>query len=864
VTHAHVLTFEALWPVALLLLLPLIWGLGRRSNTNLGPRHVAVATALRALTFLLLVLALTQPIWRAGTRDISVVYALDVSRSVAPAFIQSALEWMRRANREHAPASARYVVFAERPIMVSDLGQVPKVAVTSDSDAAAATLQQGATNIELALDEALLGLDPDRIDRLVLMTDGNATLGDVWRVLPRLQAQRVRVYAFPAPLRAQRDAWVESIDIPSDVRRDEPVAVAVQVVSDSSARGVVRLYGVGGELGRRAVRLEPGVSQFVFHTRIRQSGAVDLTAEVKAEGDTVGENDRLTLTAWIAPRARVLYAEGQSDSAGYLKDALTREGMDITVARGADLPLSAGELSSYQAVILSDVPRSVLDDVRMRALESYVRDQGGGLLYAGGETTYGRSGFSETVLERLLPVEFKAQQKPKELALVVCLDRSYSMKGRSMELAKAATRAALAMLEEQHQFGVIAFDSRPHDTVPLQPVRSRRHAEDLIDHIQASGQTSIYPALALAFRWLERAEPKTRHVILLSDGDTAPGDFERLIGRMVEAHISVSTVAVGAAADRELMSNIASWGKGRAYYADDPASVPQIFVQDTQDASRTTLIEEPVRPVVKRRLEALRGIDFAQAPMLRGFASTKARGDAEVYLESASGAPLLARWQYGLGRAMVFASDVKNRWAVDWLQWDGYGRFWGQLVRDILRRDTGESLRLSVTREGGDAHITLDAMSDAGGWRNGLAPQLRVWRPGGAGGTLRLRQTGPGAYAGKVALGSAGSQPFSFELESGGGITHEAARRAGIRRLYYPYPDEYRSAPPNIALLRALAEQTGGKLAPSTAEIFDPGSDRGRTRQALWPWLAAAALFSYLLDVAVRRAPWIRRRLELT
>lgn len=856
------LSFEVLWPLALIALLPLILLLGRRSSTNLGARHLALATALRGFTFVLLGLALMQPVWHAGTRDISVVYALDVSRSVAPDFVQSALDWIRTANREHVPAAARYVVFAERPMLLNDLDDVPKVAVTMDSSAPAGALRQDATNIERALDEALLGLDPDRIDRLVLMTDGNATRGDAWRVLPRLQARHVRLYAIAAPGRAPGDAWIDAIDLPPDTRRDEPVAVTVRVVSESSTPAVLRLYSNDGDLGRRAVQLTAGVNQFVFHTRIRQSGAVDLNAEVKAQGDAVPDNDRLTLTAWIAPRARVLYAEGQSDSARFLRDALVREGMDVTVATAAQLPRSAGELAHYQAVILSDVPRSALDDAHMRALQDYVRDQGGGLLYAGGETTYGQSGFSQTVLEGLLPVEFKAQEKRKDLALVVCLDRSYSMKGRSMELAKAATRAALAMLEEQHQFGVIAFDSRPHDTVPLQPVRSRRRAEDLIDHIQASGQTSIYPALALAYRWLEKAESKSRHVILLSDGDSAPGDFERLVKRMAEAHISVSTVAVGPEAERDLMADIARWGKGRAYVALDPASVPQIFVQDTEEASRTTLIEEPVRPVVKRKLDALRGVDFARAPMLRGFASTKARADAEVLLESASGAPLLVRWQYGLGRAMAFTSDVKNRWAVDWLQWDGYTKLWGQLVRDILRRDTGEALRLNVQRDGDDARVTLDAMSEDGAWRNGLSPALRVWQAGGAERTLFLRQTAPGAYAGKVALGAAGTSPLVFELRTGGGITREAAQRAGIRRLHDSYPDEYRSTPPDIALLRALAERTGGKLGASSAEIFDPGSDRGQARRALWPWLAASALLLYLLDIAIRRAPWVRRWLE--
>jgi hypothetical protein len=394
--------------------------------------------------------------------------------------------------------------------------------------------------------------------------------------------------------------------------------------------------------------------------------------------------------------------------------------------------------------------------------------------------------------------------------------------------------------------------------VPLQSVRSRHHAEDLIDRIQAGGQTSIYPALAMALRWLEAAESPSRHVILLSDGDTAPGEFELLLRRMVAARISVSTVAVGPEADRELMSTIAAWGKGRAYFAADPDAVPQIFVEDTLNASRSTLVEEPVRVVVKRPVEALRTVDFASAPMLRGFAATKARDDAEVLLESASGAPLLVRWQYGLGRTVVFASDAKNRWAADWLQWSGYGKFWGQITRDVLRRHN-ESMRFNVTREGADAHIQLDTVSDEGNWRNGLAPVVRVRFPSGGEQTLPLHQNSPGAYAGTVALGTPESRPFSFELLPGGGIPPETARRIGLRRLYYSYPDESRSAPPNVELLRALAEATGGEVAPPTAQVFDPGGDRGHTRQELWPLFAAAALAAYLLDIAVRRAPWLRR-----
>jgi uncharacterized membrane protein len=856
--------FEAHWPLALLALVPMLWWVRRRSTTNLGPRHLTTLTFLRTGALVLLVLALMRPVWTAGASAVSVVYAVDVSRSVAAGFVQGALEFAARATHEGAPASERFVVFARTPRLLASAADVAKVAVTENAQAGGVAIQQGATDLERALDEALLGFAPDAVKRLVLFTDGNQTHGDVWRVLPRLKEQGVRVFVFPAAPRALRDAWVESIDVPAGVRRDEPVGVTVRVVSAAQSRARVRLFAGDEELDARTITLEPGANSVALRARLRRSGLAALTAQVQAQGDQTSQNDTLRQSLWVAGRARVLYAEAQTESAGYLRDALAREGLDVTVVVPAGLPESADALAAYDAVILSDASASELGEARMAALAAYVRDLGGGLLFAAGENTYGKAGFSDTALERLLPVEFKAQEKRKDLALVICLDRSYSMKGRPMDLAKAAARAALELLEEQHRFGVVAFDSQPQEAVPLQYVRGKRRAEDLIDRIQASGQTNIYPALATAWRMLQNVDTKRKHVILLSDGDTAPADFERLIKRMTDAKITVTTVTIGRSGDPELMSRIARWGQGRAYQAEDVSEVPQIFVEDTQNVARTTLIEEPLQPLVKRRAEAMRGVDFATAPPLLGFASTKAKEGAELLLASESGAPILARWQYGLGKAVVFTSDVKDRWAAQWLQWEGYGKFWTQLVRDTMRRDAGEAARLEVVREGDEALVSLELMTGEGGWHNRLLPQARVKRPDGSVAPLALRQTAPGRYAARMPVATSTTRPFGFELIEGGGVSRELARRVGTRELFYPLPDEYRAYPPDVELLRALAEQTGGKLGPAIPDIFSAQGDVGRTRTPLWPWLAAIGLVFYLLDIALRRSPWLRRWLDVT
>jgi uncharacterized membrane protein len=571
------------------------------------------------------------------------------------------------------------------------------------------------------------------------------------------------------------------------------------------------------------------------------------------------ENNVVRQSAWVGSRSRVLYVEGQSGSAGYLREALAAEGIDTGMLAPADLPDNAAGLAAYDALILSDVPAKALAPAQMQAIESYVRDQGGGLLFASGENVFGEQGYSDTAVENILPVQFRAQEKRKDLALVIALDRSYSMKGRKMELAKEATRASLDLLEEQHQFAVVAFDSQTYIAVPMQFVRAKRKAEDQISRIQASGQTNIYPALGIVYRLLQKAEAKTKHVILLSDGDTHPADFEGLLKRMTGDKIVVSTVAIGEAADRELMANIARWGNGRSYATVSAEAIPQIFIEETQRAVRANLLEEAFKPVLKRRMAAFEGIDIAQAPELKGFVASRARDNAEVLLTTPSESPLLARWQYGLGKTVVFTSDVKNRWAAQWLEWPGYGKLWAQVVREVMRRDSGEQLDFRVDREGADAIVTLSALTSDGRFRGDLAPQVRMTGPDGSAATLQLPRTGAGIYRLRVPL-LAGAAPARFELLGSPGLSKQAAARAGPRELHYSRSDEYRAFPPNMDLLRTLAEQTGGKIAPDIGDVFARHGDESRTSRALWPWLALLGLLFYLLDIAVRHAPWAWRR----
>ncbi len=844
-------TLSHYWPLLLLLALPPVWWMKTHTSVGLSARHLLASTIVRTAVIVFLVLALTQPVWNRAGNWISVVYVLDVSSSVDPDFVDTAIDWIAASSAAGNPAHAGYVAFGGSALSVESAAGIRSVPVSAGG--ADRSIDRSATNLEIAVAQALRTFDPRYLKRLVLITDGNENSGDIMKILGRVQEEGVRIFAMPATVRGAGDSWIETIDLPDGIREQEPVLATVQVFSRVATTATVELLGGDVTLETKEVDLQPGLNPIEFDVRLTGEGPVTITGRVQTAVDPFSQNDVLLQSITVGPRPRILYIEGRAASAHYLYDALTDEGMEVELGQARDLPTAPEDYEQYDLVLLSDVPRSSLNAAQMLSILTWVRDSGGGFIFAAGESSYGEEGYAETPIEETLPIWFRVNEKRKDLALVIVMDKSFSMVGPKIELSKEAAKAALELLESTHRFGLVTFDHSPYWTVPLQLVTNKERINEYISSIIASAHTNIYPALETAYEVLAETEAEVRHVILLSDGKTYPDDYETLLNRMAEAEITVSSVAVGEEADRELLGNIAAWGNGRSYFIRDAQRVPQIFIEETRIASQATLIEGAVETRIVSPVEAFTGIDLAAAPSLRGYVSTQAKDTAEVLLESEAEAPILARWHYGLGKAAVFTSDVKNRWAADWIEWEGYGKFWSQLVRETMQRDSAAEIEFAVERVGDEAVVTVSAVTEEGVFRTGLEPRLEVIEPGGTGVVLQVDQVGPGTYQARYPLHTSPDSPYLFRLSADD-------FDAQSRELFYAYTDEYRLYPPNTELLIAVAEQTGGKVLPEPEEIFEDYGESASVPTPLWPFFAALALLAYLLDIAMRRAPWFWRR----
>src|SRR5215212_9936685 len=96
---------HSLW---LLVVLPVIWWFAWCARGTRAPRRLLTATSLRTLVLVALGLALSRPTLLERSREIAVVYAIDVSSSVSPQFIRQTLEWIGVENARYKPAEIRY------------------------------------------------------------------------------------------------------------------------------------------------------------------------------------------------------------------------------------------------------------------------------------------------------------------------------------------------------------------------------------------------------------------------------------------------------------------------------------------------------------------------------------------------------------------------------------------------------------------------------------------------------------------------------------------------------------------------------------------------------------------------------------
>ncbi len=541
----------------------------------------------------------------------------------------------------------------------------------------------------------------------------------------------------------------------------------------------------------------------------------------------------------VLRQPKVLYIS--SDAAAqdtHLPAALTAAQFEVN--RATDF--SDLHLDDYQLVIFSNWDLDSIPPGGKQALEQYVK-QGGGLLVIGGErNVYAEGKTVEDALDRTLPAKVAPPRSPEGTAVVLIIDKSSSMEGRKIELARLASIGVVENLRPIDQIGVLIFDNSFEWAVPIRRAEDKNLIKRLISGIQPDGGTQIAPALNEAFRKVRPTTATYKHIVLLTDGISEEGDSMTLAKEAEAQHITISTVGLGQDVNRGYLERVATSAGGKAYFLTEPSGLQQLLLKDVLEHTGSTTVERPLNPEVVKRVEILNDVAMETAPPLKGYVRFEAKPTAETILTLDQHDPLLTRWQYGLGRSAVFASDAKARWATDWVAWKGYDKFWANLTRDLLpHAQSGEA---AVEYDSANGDLIVDYRMGRGVAEPTVIPPIFVFGPDGFQQPIPIKKIAAGTFRGRLAIGS---RQGLFRVRPA-----EDSRAFPEAGLYRPEPElaDYGS---NEDLLKQVAAFTGGRFQPDPAGVFSGGGRTVATSLQLWPGLLALALALSLAELVMRK-----------
>jgi Mg-chelatase subunit ChlD len=788
---------------------------------------------------------------------LTIVVAVDRSRSIdlVPGAAARIATELRAAETSMRDTDRIAVVAFGAQAAIED----PPRPRTTLPSAQKAEIARDGTDLGAAIQKALSTVPPDSAARVVLLTDGVATRGDVERAALAATALGVPVDAVVLDQASVPSVRVAAVRLAPNAAQGEALFFKIVTSSTSDTDVEVRIYRDGELVRKGTTHITRGEDVIALREVAETPGLhrydVELSA-LDAARDRAAEDNSGSAFVRVRGPSKALVLEAQPELGRAMADALRSAAFETDVKGPEAVPADAAEFGRYDLIVLGNISASDLAASQLAGLAAYVRDGGGGLLLLGGDRALGPGGYGRTPIEEISPVSFDLKQERRRatLAEIIAVDYSGSMSMQvgertKLDLANEAAARSAELLGSGDRLGVVHVDTELAWTVPLGPVTDKAEIAARIRKVTpGGGGIYIDRTLIGAYDALGRENVQLKHLLLFSDGADAEERTQAfgLVTRAKRNGITTSVVALGSGSDVPALARMAELGGGRFYLIHDATRLPAVFAQETILASQSAIHEIDFVPVAASKSAVLRGVDFARAPELTGYVVTLLKARAELHLRGPEGDPILATWSAGLGRTGVFTSDYRDLWGARWTSWEGAARLFAQLGRELARRNADPRARLDADASGGELALSATLLDERGRHEGFRRLRVRVIGPDGAARDTELEAVGAGSYRAKLPLNRPGAYLATL-------VDEEQRQALATTGAVLSPGEELRPTGSDRALLRRIAELTSGKLRENLAGIFDDREARRFGYSPLSAWLAAFAAAALLISVASRR-----------
>lgn len=832
-----------------LLLLPLglawiIW-LAWKSDVQISRWRRWASGIIRALVLTLLVLAIAGAQWLRPLQGMNVFYLLDRSDSIPSS--------QQEQSRDYVNKSVKFKKETDRAgvlVFGTDASLESTVNAAVDIPKIQAIVGTERTDIAGAIRLGTAAFPETGQKRMVLISDGNENIGDAISAVTAARPLGVSIDVVPIGAVRGHDVSIQKLSLPNNLKKGQTFDVKIFAQADQAQSATVRLYRNNQYLDSAKVDLSAGKNLFSFPQTLDQPGFYSYDIQIEGQQDQLPQNNRAVNFTYVRGNPTILIVSSDPTADQQLAEALKQSRLDVKLVDIAGFPSTLAEMQTYDAIFLSNVAAGDLGTDLMRLLESAVRDFGVGLVCIGGDQSFAAGGYRNTPLEEVLPVDMELSSK-KVLpsgALVLVVHATEFPNGN--QWARDIAFAALKSLGPQDEMGIVLWDGTDNWLFNLTKVGDGKELGRKIAGMNPGDMVSFQHVMTMAHDALKKSTSSIKHMVVFSDGDPTAPTREQVQG-IVNDKITVSTVMIGGHVAPDTMTWMADIGRGRFYDVRSPNQLPQIFIKEAAVILKSAIFEEPFKPQVASGSELIRGIGAAEMPPLLGYVATSTKPRAETPIVSEKGDPVLAHWQYGLGRAVAFTSDAKAKWAQQWLNWPKYRQFWSQIAQWSLRKLENADFTTDVSVDRGEGTISVEALDANGNYRNFLNLETVVVSPKGERVTVQLEQKGPGHYEGKFPTKEVGAYLLNLLEKKNGQLQGSQVLGASVN-----YSPEFAATEPNLNLLRRISEAGGGRILDISNPALNPYDfNRQKTFQPrdLWQWLLRFAILLFPLDVGIRR-----------
>jgi uncharacterized membrane protein len=920
------------WWLILLLLVPLTIWLNFRSLSGLGPVRRWLAIGLRCLVITFIVLALAETHARKPDENLTVLFVWDRSLSIPPEPNDAGTEDMRKQRlmefindavekrKSKSGDRAGVIVFGRRPRLELPPAAVPKLGFHK----ILSPIDDTYTDIASAIKLALASFPEGTAKRIVLISDGNENIGraEEQARIARQNGVEIDVVPLAARNRNQNEVLVERIEVPAQTDKDTrlPIRIVLRSFNPNTVMGSLHLtktsidmideQPINEAVAETQVKLRPGLNVYYYQQAgskkedtytyeakfvpIHVEDARGIVIMDKLPGDRV-ENNRSSAAVMARGQRSLLIIEPRLGDHQLLMDRLqkTKPSLKITNIEPKTLPQDPAKLAmvlaKFDAVVLANIPAEAITEEQQKVLRANTHDQGTGLIMIGGPQSFGAGGWQDTELEKALPVisDLKSIKVEGKSGLVQIMHASEMADGNAWQ--RKIAKLAIEKLSPMDMVGVCYYDHMLAGGgawhIPFQLIGNNRAAMIArLNDMQPGDMPDADPFFIMAYK--ELTNPAyglgTKHIIFISDGDHW-GLNPPLLAKVKAAKITCTTVCITThgLAEIQKMAAVAKLTGGRSYHIKDPSELPAIYIKESRLISQSFVHDKKFTPKLVDRSGPTEGM-ADNLEDLYGFVRTTRRPSplVEVPIETPKIGegkfPILAHWQYGLGKAVAFTSDARsllrekeNYWDKDWASSDMYVKFWEQTVDFALRTgDTGKFLQMTTEMRDGKVRVIIDANENDADKTplTNVKIKAGIMTPSFKGpdsrkGEVEFEQKSAGVYEGEFSADEVGSYFINIQASWVKGGKEFVDNVRGSATI--PYSPEFAEMESNAALLENISRITGGKIYQDNAKALQDVAQSGgvfrnnpislRSLQPLWYWLVVLAGVCLLLDVATRR-----------